>query len=60
VRFDLCSSAFLKKFTGDNFLDGCLGSFIERDIFFKVDKDDIINIYIHSKASNKIVRKIAW
>ena len=40
-------------------LDDCLVIFIEWDIFFKVDEDDIIkDIYIPSKASNKVVTKI--
>jgi hypothetical protein len=39
----------------DSLLDDCLITFIERDIFFEVDEDDI---YVPSKASNKIVTKI--
>ena len=30
----------------DSLLDDCLHTFIERDIFFQVDEDDIINIFM--------------
>jgi hypothetical protein len=30
----------------DNVLDDCLVTFIERDIFFKVDEDDIIETFM--------------
>ena len=31
---------------GDSVLDDCLVTFIERDIFFEVDKDDIIETFM--------------
>ena len=31
----------------DSLLDDCLLTLIERDIFFQVDKDDIINTFIN-------------
>jgi hypothetical protein len=31
---------------GDSVLDDCLVTFIERDIFFKVDEDDIIETFM--------------
>jgi len=31
---------------GDSLLDDCLVTFIERDIFFKVDEDNIINTFM--------------
>jgi len=31
---------------GDSLLDDCLHTFIERDIFFQVDEDDIINTFM--------------
>ena len=31
---------------GDSLLDDCLVTFIERDIFFKVDEDDIIKTFM--------------
>ena len=31
---------------GDSLLDDCL-QFIERDIFFQVDKDGIVNIFLN-------------
>jgi hypothetical protein len=31
---------------GDSLLDDCLVTFIERDLFFKVDEDDIIEIFM--------------
>ena len=44
----------------DSLLDDCLVTFIERDIFFEVDEDNIINTFMSLlKASNKTVTKIA-
>ena len=31
---------------GDSLLNDCLHTFIERDIFFQVDENDIINIFM--------------
>ena len=31
---------------GDSLLDDCLVTFIERDIFFEVDEDDIIKTFM--------------
>ena len=36
----------LRNKIGDSLLDDCLVTFIERDIFFEVDEDDIINIFM--------------
>jgi len=36
----------LRNKMGDSFLDDCLVTFIERDIFFKVDEDDIIETFM--------------
>jgi len=36
----------LRNKMGDSLLDDCLHTFIERDIFFQVDEDDIINIFM--------------
>jgi len=45
---------------GDSVLDDCLVTFIEQDIFFEVNEDDIIKIFMSlRKASNKTLRKIA-
>jgi hypothetical protein len=47
----------LENKMGDNLLDDCLVIFIERDIFFEVDEDDIIKTFIslrkHRKNSQK-------
>ena len=37
----------LRNKMGDSVLDDCLHTFIERDIFFQVDEDDIINIFMN-------------
>jgi hypothetical protein len=34
---------------GDNLLDDCLVTFVERDIFLQVDEDDITNTFIAIK-----------
>jgi hypothetical protein len=34
---------------GDNHLDDCLVTFVERDIFLQVDEDDITNTFIAIK-----------
>ena len=34
---------------GDELLDDCLQTFIERDIFFEVDEDDIIESFMSSR-----------
>ena len=34
---------------GDGLLDDCLQTFIERDIFFEVDEDDIIESFMSSR-----------
>ena len=34
---------------GDSLLDDYLHTFIERDIFFQVDEDDIINTLMNSR-----------
>ena len=45
---------------GDIVLDDCLVTFVEQDIFFEVNEDDIIKIFMSlRKASNKTLRKIA-
>jgi hypothetical protein len=36
----------LRNKIGDILLDDCLVTFIERDIFFEVDEDDIINTFL--------------
>ena len=36
----------LRNKMGDSLLDDCLHTFIERDIFFQVDEDDIINTFM--------------
>jgi hypothetical protein len=36
----------LRNKMGDGLLDDCLVTFIERDIFFEVDEDDIIKTFI--------------
>jgi hypothetical protein len=36
----------LRNKMGDSLLDDCLVTFIERDLFFKVDEDDIIEIFM--------------
>ena len=36
----------LRNKMGDSLLDDCLHTFIERDIFFQVDKNDIINTFM--------------
>ena len=36
----------LRNKMGDSLLDDCLVTFIERDIFFEVDEDDIINTFM--------------
>jgi hypothetical protein len=36
----------LRNKMGDSLLDDCLVTFIERDLFFKVDEDDIIETFI--------------
>jgi hypothetical protein len=36
----------LRNKMGDGLLDDCLVTFIERDVFFKVDGEDIINTFI--------------
>ena len=38
----------LRNKMGDSLLDDCLHTFIERDIFFQVDEDDIINSFLNS------------
>ena len=38
----------LRNKIGDSLLDDCLVTFIERDIFFQVDEDDIINSFLNS------------
>ena len=43
---------------GDSVLDDCLVTFIEQDIFFEVNEDDIIKIFMSiRKASNKTLKK---
>ena len=37
----------LRNKMGDSVLDDCPHTFIERDIFFQVDEDDIINIFMN-------------
>ena len=37
----------LRNKMGDCVLNDCLHTFIERDIFFQVDEDDTINIFIN-------------
>ena len=37
----------LRNKMGDSVLDDCLHTFIERDIFFQVDEDDIINTFMN-------------
>jgi len=51
----------LQNKMGDSLFDGCLVTFIKQDIFFEVDEDDMIKIFIYVslKILNKIVRKIA-
>ena len=36
----------LRNKMGDSLLDDCLVTFIERDLFFKVDEDDIIETFM--------------
>jgi hypothetical protein len=36
----------LRNKMGDSLLDDCLVTFIERDIFFEVDEDDIIKTFM--------------
>ena len=36
----------LRNKMGDSLLDDCLVTFIERDIFFEVDEDDIIETFM--------------
>ena len=36
----------LRNKMGDSLLNDCLHTFIERDIFFQVDENDIINIFM--------------
>jgi hypothetical protein len=36
----------LRNKMGDSLLDDCLVTFIERDIFFEVNEDDIINTFM--------------
>ena len=36
----------LRNKMGDSLLNDCLHTFIERDIFFQVDKNDIINTFM--------------
>ena len=43
---------------GDSVLDDCLVTFVEHDIFFEVNEDDIIKIFMSiRKASNKTLKK---
>jgi hypothetical protein len=42
----------LKNKMGDDLLDDCLVTYIERDIFFEVDEDDVetfMSLWRHSK-----------
>jgi hypothetical protein len=39
----------LRSKMGDNLLDDCLVTFVERDIFLQVDEDDIINTFMAIK-----------
>jgi hypothetical protein len=43
----------------DSILDDCLVTFIERDIFFEVDEDDIIKTFMSLQKCRNIVRNIA-
>ena len=36
----------LRNKMGDSLLDDCLVTFIERDVFFEVDEDDIIETFM--------------
>jgi hypothetical protein len=49
----------LRNKMGDSILDDCLVTFIERDIFFEVDEDDIIKAFMSLQKRQKIVRNIA-
>jgi hypothetical protein len=49
----------LRNKMGDSILDDCLVTFIERDIFFEVDEDDIIKAFMSLQKRRKIVRNIA-
>jgi hypothetical protein len=49
----------LRNKMGDSILDDCLVTFIERDIFFEVDEDDIIKTFMSLRKRRKIVRNIA-
>jgi hypothetical protein len=49
----------LRNKIGDILLDDCLVTFIERDIFFEVNEDDIIKTFMSlRKRRKKIVRNI--
>ena len=37
----------LRNKMGDSLLDECLNTFIERDIFFQVDEDGIVNTFFN-------------
>ena len=39
--------AKLRNKMGDSLLDECLNTFIERDIFFQVDEDSIVNTFFN-------------
>jgi hypothetical protein len=49
----------LRNKMGDSLLNDCLVTFIERDIFFEVDEDDIIKTFMSLQKRQKIVRNIA-
>ena len=37
----------LRNKMGDSFLDDCLHTFSERDVFFQVNEDDIVNTFMN-------------
>jgi hypothetical protein len=39
----------LRNKMGDGLLDYCLVTFIERDVFFKVDEEDIMNTFVQGR-----------
>lgn len=50
VERDFCAMTLIKSKLrnkmGDSLLDDCLVTFIEKDIFFEVDEEDIIKTFI--------------